>query len=41
MIFIELCVFKIEDDCLPLLEVLGLLMNPSCRYDLIHFNGIN
>ncbi len=31
MIFIELCVFKIEDDCLPLLEILGLLMNPSCR----------
>ncbi|CAF4499512.1 unnamed protein product, partial [Rotaria sp. Silwood2] len=32
MIFIELCVLKIEDDCLPLLEILGLLMNPSCRY---------
>ncbi|CAF3335952.1 unnamed protein product [Rotaria socialis] len=32
MIFLELCVLKIEDDCLPLLEILGLVMNPSCRY---------
>ncbi|CAF0941972.1 unnamed protein product [Adineta ricciae] len=32
MVFIELCVLKLEDDCLPLLEVLGLLMNPSCRF---------
>ena len=31
MIFIQLCVLKLEDDCLPLLEILGLLMNPSCR----------
>ena len=37
MVFIELCVLKLEDDCFPLLEVLGLLMNPSCRYDLFDF----
>ncbi|CAF1048629.1 unnamed protein product, partial [Didymodactylos carnosus] len=32
MLFIHLCVLKLEDDCLPLLDVLGMLMNPTCRY---------
>ena len=34
MIFLQLCVLKIEDDCLPALEILGLLMNPSWPVDI-------
>lgn len=28
---IRLCVLKLEDDCLPLLETLSFLMNPNGR----------
>ncbi|CAF4763948.1 unnamed protein product, partial [Rotaria socialis] len=31
MLFIQLCAFKIDDDCFPLLDVLSFVMNPTGR----------
>ncbi len=31
MVFIHLCVLKIDDDCFPLLDILSFVVNPFGR----------
>ncbi|CAF3635592.1 unnamed protein product [Rotaria socialis] len=38
MLFIQLCAFKIDDDCFPLLDVLSFVMNPTGRYHQANHN---
>ncbi|UJR08730.1 hypothetical protein I4U23_012987 [Adineta vaga] len=40
MFFLRLCVFKLDDDCFPLLEILSFVMNPQGRYHQANYNRI-
>ncbi|CAF0890240.1 unnamed protein product [Adineta ricciae] len=38
MVCVRLCVLKLDDDCLPLLEILSFIMNPQGRYHQVNYN---
>jgi len=39
LMLIRLCVLKLPDDCFPVLEALGFIMNPDCRFHIINNNA--